>query len=400
MNSESLCHICPANLIFLGSNRTCSGRLDTRFDNGADCPAGPGARRDDEFVTGGIVEIGGLIYFAAQTGEAGRELYATDGTAGGTRLVADIAPGGEASGAPNDLTKLPREREAENELLFFSADAVPGSQSRHGARALDAQSSTGVTVEVADIRPGSFGGVPQPDGGGRYLVLLRHRRRAGVELWRHDPASGVTTGTDICPGPVPSTPQDLIAVAGALYFSADDCSTGREIWRHDLAAGVTSRVADINPGEAGAVPDLLTELNDILYFTANDGATGSEVWRHVPATGETSRVADVNPGPGSSSPVVMAEVNDVLFFNAEDGSTGAELWRHDPGTGETARVADIVPGTLGSSPLTFSEANGILFFNADDNIVGRELWSHNPATGATALVLDIAPGVAAGFLRA
>ena len=98
MNSESLCHICPANLIFSGRTGRALGVWILVLTMGLIALPVQGQEEDDEFVTGGIVEIGGLIYFAAQTGEAGRELYATDGTAGGTRLVADIAPGGEASG--------------------------------------------------------------------------------------------------------------------------------------------------------------------------------------------------------------------------------------------------------------------------------------------------------------
>jgi ELWxxDGT repeat protein len=41
----------------------------------------------------GFRTIGGLTYFAATTAARGRELYATDGTAGGLRLVKDLAEG-------------------------------------------------------------------------------------------------------------------------------------------------------------------------------------------------------------------------------------------------------------------------------------------------------------------
>ena len=45
-------------------------------------------------------------------------------------------------------------------MLFFSADSVPGSVEGTGRELWMHNAATGETREVADIRPGSFGGGP------------------------------------------------------------------------------------------------------------------------------------------------------------------------------------------------------------------------------------------------
>lgn len=44
-----------------------------------------------------LVAAGGIVLFSARTEDAGRELWGSDGTAGGTRRLADVAPGAGSS---------------------------------------------------------------------------------------------------------------------------------------------------------------------------------------------------------------------------------------------------------------------------------------------------------------
>ena len=61
-----------------------------------------------------LVRAGGLVCFTATDGDHGRELWVTDGTTDGTRLVKDIRPG-SAGSAPKALTRV-------GSRLFFTAD--------------------------------------------------------------------------------------------------------------------------------------------------------------------------------------------------------------------------------------------------------------------------------------
>jgi ELWxxDGT repeat protein len=61
-----------------------------------------------------LAAAGGRVFFTADDGVHGLELWQTDGTAQGTRMVDDLAPG-EPSSSPAGMTRA-------GNLLFFSAD--------------------------------------------------------------------------------------------------------------------------------------------------------------------------------------------------------------------------------------------------------------------------------------
>src|SRR5437762_13253625 len=63
-----------------------------------DVNAGPSPYSSSPFV---LTEANGLVFFAARDPSTGYELFVTDGTAAGSRLVKDINPGtGDSSATP------------------------------------------------------------------------------------------------------------------------------------------------------------------------------------------------------------------------------------------------------------------------------------------------------------
>ena len=62
-----------------------------------------------------IAAVGSLVYFSGHDGVHGSELWVTDGTASGTRMVADLRPG--------PLSSLPYDFASAAGLLYFTAEA-------------------------------------------------------------------------------------------------------------------------------------------------------------------------------------------------------------------------------------------------------------------------------------
>ena len=67
------------------------------------------------------VAVGSRLYFTADDGIHGRELWTSDGTAEGTMMVADLRPGREPSGIYDLMLAGPR-------LYFWADDGRTGSE--------------------------------------------------------------------------------------------------------------------------------------------------------------------------------------------------------------------------------------------------------------------------------
>jgi ELWxxDGT repeat protein len=346
------------------------------------------SRAANEFYD--AVNVGGTLFFTANNGVSGPELWRSNGTNAGTVLIKDINPGPTGS-MPEDLLNV-------NGTLFFRAN--------NGASGTELWRSNGTaagTRMIKDINAGSNGS----DSSFITNVLINvngtvffraSNGTSGQELWRSDgTAAGTVLVKDMRPGSQGSYPFDFVNANGTLFFDADGAVGGAELWRSDGTAAGTVLVKDINPTGASQ-PMLLTNVNGTVFFEANDGVHGWELWKSNGSAAGTMIVEDINPGSNPSSPTDLVNFNGTLFFQANNGVHGAELWRSDGTAAGTRMVKDINPGSKNSIPGYLTNVNGVLFFNAANAVVGPELWRSNGTAAGTALVSDIWPGVTGSYL--
>lgn len=317
-----------------------------------------------------LAVVDDMLYFRADDGIHGSELWKSDGTSAGTVMVNDIRPDGGSY--PGNLTVL-------GDTLYFTAN-----DGDHGYELwkVDAENA----VMVADINPGeasSYAGfltVVEDQ-----LYFCANDGVHGYEFWRLD-AEGVEMVADVNPRSTSSFTDELTVLGDTIYFRSDITSAGAELWKVN-SEGV-SMVADINPGSAPSTPTKLTVLDDTLYFTADDGVNGRELWK-TNNEGTTSMVADIRPD-GSSSPVGLTVMGDALYFQAHDSEHGEELWMAD--ASGASLVADISSGTNSSSPRDLTAVGDTLYFRASEReLYGEELWKLH--AGEVSLVEDITPGI-------
>ncbi|MDW7995800.1 MAG: hypothetical protein RMI91_14210 [Gemmatales bacterium] len=352
-----------------------------------------------------LTNVNGTLFFVANDGNSGYELWRSDGTSTGTQLVRDINPGAWSSN-PRWLTNV-------NGTLFFVA--TDGST---GYELWRSNGTAANTQRVADLVPG-FGSpfpfsVPHPSftevNGTIYFVA--NAGGHGLELWRTDgTAAGTIRVSDINPGAgsafSSSIHPSLTNVNGTLFFIASDGpgGAGFELWKLEPGAPTVQLVRDIKAGTGSAFGSsqgsLLANVNGTLFFVANDGASGYELWRSQGQASNTVLVRDIHSGPASSFPTVWfsldfrwANVSGTLYFVANNGSYGYELWRSDGSNAGTQMVRDIFPGgffTVNSSnPNWLTNVNGTLFFAAT-NGAGTELWKSDGTASGTVLVRNINP---------
>ncbi|MBK9018455.1 MAG: hypothetical protein IPM82_32885, partial [Saprospiraceae bacterium] len=169
-----------------------------------------------------LVKIGNAIYFSADDGVNGTELWRSDGTETGTFMVLDARPG--ASGfTPQNFAVL-------NDILYYKYDDAINGQ----------------------------------------------------ELWRSDgTGSGTYLVKDVYPGSSGSfyLPTNIAAVEDKIWFGADGPnSTGIEVWNSDGTANGTALVGNINPGFEDSRPYQFISLPDIVFFAAT-GPQGTEMYK-------------------------------------------------------------------------------------------------------------------------
>ena len=186
-------------------------------------------------------------------------------------MVKDIYSGTDSS-YPNYLTAI-------GDTLFFQAD-----DGTHGYELWKTDGTEAGTVMVKDIRSGSGSSASpfQLTAVGGTLFFQANDGTHGIELWKSD---GTVAGTvmvkDIRSGASDSSPNYLTAIGDTLFFQAYDGTHGYELWKSDGTEANTVMVKDIRSGSGSSYPYLLTAVGNTLFFQADDGNNGRELWKTV-----------------------------------------------------------------------------------------------------------------------
>src|SRR5688572_22467515 len=339
--------------------------------------------------------LDGVVYFRANDGVTGIEVWRTDGTPDGTQLLNDVRPGGTGSFPVNITT-------AGGSLYFHASTSVPT-----GSKVFVSDGTSAGTQLLVDTWPAAnigFFGPPAPSNFtayGNQVLFTASSENEGYELWTTDGTSANTRLVkDVHPGVQGSVPVGLTPFAGKIYYAADDKFTpsapgsptgflDRELFVTDGTPGGTTRVKDINPGPQPSIPIDFRVMGNQLLFRANDGTNGTELWTSDGTEAGTLLLKDINPGSGASNPQHQAVAGNRMFFNANNGAVGSELWVTDGTTDGTRLVKDINPGSVASQPLNLAAVGERVFFSANDGAHGIELWTSDGTEAGTRLVKDI-----------
>jgi ELWxxDGT repeat protein len=375
----------------------------------------------DSSGPGDLISFKDRVYFVANDGSHGQELWRTDGAADashtGTELVCDLftAPGYGSN--PYNLTVF-------GDWLYFMADAgvaryalfrtngaidgcelvdpsitgdfsfesprVVGDQLWFGGRnasddvELWMTTSTGTPVQVLNINPTSSSYPSEFTQLGSNVYFRAYTDQEGVELWKSS-GTGATMVADINGAPGQgSNPSNLVAIGDTLYFSGNTESDGVELM-HASASGYDGYF-DINDGLWNSQPNNLTNFKGQLYFAASTLEFGSELWRVTSDGSDVERLTDINPGTGSSGPDYLTPIGDWIYFRAYNSSFGYELWRSNGTT--TELVIDILPGADSGYPFGFVERDGVIFFQASTG----PTWTIFQTTGTAESTVEAVTG--------
>lgn len=357
-------------------------------------------------LIGGLVEYQGDLYFKANDGSTGTELWKSNGTTGGTVAVADTNPG-TLNFNPSNLTVF-------NSKLYFSGlvTATVGSE-------IFSYNGTAIT-NAADIKPGTGSSSPGfiiPFNGNLYFraqeaitttyrlykltpsntySVLDNTNLAGTsaavlgstllfsggtvagntQLYSTDGTTVSLVKTINSTGSSTTTNLYTAPTLNKTFFQATDGANGKELWVTDGTSSGTTMLADINP-TGDSSPSDFYEFMGKVYFQATSTTGNIELWSTDGAT--ATLVKDIN-ATGSSFPSNFLGFNNFLYFSANDGVNGTELWKTDGTTTNTTLFLDINSGAGSSSPSDLISFNGTIFLAADNGTIGKELYSITQST--------------------
>ena len=335
-----------------------------------------------------FVRIGTLSYFRACDRPHGCELWQSDGTAVGTRLVADLCAG-PCSSEPDHLM-VSREN-----ALFFSAD-----DGQHGREpwVYEPGPFNPQPQMLVDANPGALPSDPisfvQTVSGAvstRVYFMARNSALEDAEhTWFFARRSAETwlTGTVMTAG---TQVGRAVAEGDRLFYRARIGDEGEKlVAMRPLASGTSQTYLDIRLDTGSAGIDHLIAVPDLggVFFRADNGSHGDEPWFSDGTQGVTRMIADLAPGPTGSSLREPVAYGGRVYFLANDrnGGDSHDLW------GTTLTLTQKIRNHPSSTTTGLAVLGGQMIYVAWEAASGSEFWRSNGTVAGTAQIVDLIPG--------
>ncbi|HEX7184752.1 MAG TPA: ELWxxDGT repeat protein, partial [Thermoanaerobaculia bacterium] len=304
------------------------------------------------------------LYFGSCTTERGCELWHSDGTIAGTRVVESF------EGVAAEFHGM---RFVQNRLYFFlGSDLWISNGTAEG------------TVQIASV------GYPRLlTPAADRLYFLAHENNGGTsQVWVSD---GTSQGTrPLLQIPTFEAFQEVgwIKASGSrAYFVVNDVVHGYELWRSDGTPQGTRPITDFGYYQALRSTGLedLEEIGNRVVFAATDGITGSRLWT---TDGRPESTAPLTSSCTSGCKAgSLVKVGERLLFLNDDA-----VWSTDGTTAGTRRVwaRNCLPNGC-SLPDLLQPFLGKAVFTARDSH-GSELWWTDGTTAGTKRLTNVPEG--------
>jgi ELWxxDGT repeat protein len=281
--------------------------------------------RGDEWYRYNVVVSGDKLYFSASdisiwddTGK-GLELWVSDGTSDGTKVIKDIREGEEASN-PFNLTDV-------GGTLYFTAN--------DDIRGRDLWRSDGTPEGTRIVRGEGASALDAEDlvAVGNTLYFCAYDSTKGKEeLWKSDGTAENTQIVKDTAGNMGSDLRNTVVHKGKLYFTVND--SVHELWVSDGTATGTKKIKDLNQ-----YLNRLTSVTDTLVFTTSDGEGIYVLWTSDGTEAGTKIIKNFTGYTSLGNSIVGGSL--LLYSNTDDS---LQLWKTDGTEEGTSMLKKIVFG--------------------------------------------------------
>lgn len=319
---------------------------------------------------GDFCQVGENLFFRADDGFHGSELWKVEGPDAAPVMVADLNPNGSSS--LGDLVEMG------GDLFFFTYNMTEG---------LELWTSDGTREGTSPVKAVTSAEIlhdPHLTQAGDKLFFLADDGTNGLQLWTSDGTeSGTVSLARFSTTEEPFfTYQELCAVGDEVYFVADDGTHGFELWKSDGSEAGTLLVTDLEEGEAPSFPRDLTAVGMSLAFWANEGTNGYQVYR---LTGDSTLPVRVTSFESDYPRSLFGGPDDSFFIFTRGNSGNCNIWELGP-SAASADLAATLSGDVGeevqADPVINLQGEMLFTFRKTredsvtrDRDITTELWS-------------------------
>jgi ELWxxDGT repeat protein len=325
-------------------------------------------------ISTNFVQYDGKLYFSSNDENKTSGFFVSDGTKSGTRRV-------------TSQHIYPRGLVVCDKHFYFSATGLEGE----GTEIWVSDGTDSGTKVLKDIREGQASSMPSNLVALKTRVyFIADDGVNGKEVWVID-GNETKLFFETRTGSESSDPGELTVVGEKLYFTAKrDNSSVRMLWVSDGTHDGTHVVKEIQHDKAYNTIHNLTPYDGKLFFVANDGEHGLEPWISDGTEGGTRMVKDLRPGDYRSHSFSafssrFFSCNQHLFFKAFNGQK-KNIWVSDGSSKGTQLLA------YPAEKLAVGEE--ILYGCADERLVfasGSKLYSSDGTAKGWRVITDLYP---------
>lgn len=275
-----------------------------------------------------MISYNNKVYFNFKNGNEGDELFVTDGTIAGTKMLEFVV--GENSFFPEQFFLF------KDKLCFAGYTTGTGCCTNLYISDGTVEGATNLNVTVVGLT--NIESAPNYVIANDKIYFSGRDDANGYELWQSD---GTPEGTvmikDIYPGTSNSSPGDFAFCNNKIYFTAQDGTNETQPWVSDGTAEGTTMIKNIYSGRYGSYVNNFTELDGKVYFTARTGfndfhlfetdgtEVGTKIIEPVDATNFSSQLGDSGSTVSYATPIKVT--NGIIYFSADYHNNGRNLYR-------------------------------------------------------------------------
>ncbi|MBK8243246.1 MAG: T9SS type A sorting domain-containing protein [Saprospiraceae bacterium] len=305
------------------------------------------------------------LFFTADDGKNGEELWITDGTSINTMLLKDIEVG-KMSSFPELYSYNPILKK-----VLFAAT----TQSKGREYYISDGTPLG-TYLLKDINPGDFiGDTRSACSVDSLFYFIAEDDKDGKQIWKSDGTQSgttqVTNNSSQFNNPfslIPFGNKCLFFANGQQFYITDGSLTGTILLSNSLIP--------YPPGFINFNTQSWVNLNNKIYFAADQTSTGENMELFVTdgTKDGTKLLKEIFPG-GNAYVTNLFKFNNKIYFSGYGAhKEREELWSSDGSNENTKLLADINPGNEPSYPNNFVILDSCLYFTADVYLKGNELF--------------------------